>query len=96
MIGEFYQWLWFHSEFMLTPVDRRPFTFIARDWIFLYPIQAMPLITIWYASMFILLFQYPLFAGISLAVSSFVLGHIVFGSKWIEGQQENPEYLGED
>ena len=91
-LGKFYQWLWFHSEFWLTPVDRRPYTFLWRDWIFTHSGFALSLIIIWYILVGALHIWYPTPALILGIVSTFILAHLVWGSKWIEGQQEFPEY----
>ena len=94
MLGRFYLWLWFHTEFWLTPVDRRPFTFIMRDWIFTHIPLAISLIVLFYIGMIVLSIWHGTASTITIAVGSFILAHLVFGTKWIEGQQEEPVYLG--
>ena len=95
-LESFYCWLWYHTEFWLTPVDRRPFTFIMRDWIYTHSGYAITLIGAFYTGMVILSFWYGTASTIAIAIGSFVLAHLVFGSAWIEGQQEYPEYVEEE
>ena len=94
MLGRWYSWLWFHSEWYLTPIDRRPFTFIMRDWIFTHVEQAVILIGLFYVGMVILSFWHGTASTITTSIASFVLAHLVFGTKWIENEQEWPTYLG--
>jgi hypothetical protein len=92
MIGRFYSWFWFHTEFWLTPVDRRPYTFIMRDWIYPHADCFAAMVLVWYLGMMLLEGFHPYIAGACLIVSSALIAHLVWGSKWIEGQQEFPEY----
>jgi len=95
MLGNLYNKIWFYTEFWLTPVDRRPFTFCMRDFIFGHPAWAWPMIIAWYISMGFLVYYY-VWAGWAITIASTaVLFHVIWGSKWIEGQQEFPEYLGD-
>jgi len=93
-LGDFYLWFWFHSEFWITPVDRRPYTFIFRDFIYTHVPLSVTLIILFYAGMIVLSIWHGTMSTIIVAVGSFILAHLVFGTKWIEGQQEFPEYLG--
>ena len=94
-LGEFYQWFWFTTECWLSPADRRPYTFIMMDYIFLHPWPAWSMIAGWYAGMAVLLFFCPPAAATLIGLSAFVLAHVVWGGPWLEGRQECPEYLGE-
>jgi len=93
-LGKFYQWLWYTFEFWLTPVNRRPLTFIMRDWIFTHGALTASLVVIWIAILFAVCFTQPFVALVLAILSFFLLAHLVWGSKWIEGQQENPQYVG--
>jgi hypothetical protein len=92
---ELYCRIWYATEFWLTPVDRRPFTFIMRDFFNLQPLQAWIYTGLWYVGMGFLLWYNACAGGILIGVSAFVLAHVVWGAKWIIHQQEYPEYLGE-
>jgi hypothetical protein len=90
-----YAWFWFHSEFWLGTLDRRPYTFIFRDWIFSH-LTAYKITTgAWYAGLLIWLHWAPYPAGILVGLSSWLNAHLVWGSKWEKGEQEWPPYLGE-
>ena len=92
-LGEIYSWIWYHTEFWIAKkINRRPFTYIMRDFIFGNPKPAAGMIATWYAGMFALLYWHPFVAGALLLLSSFVLGHVVWGSKWTKGEQEYPAY----
>ncbi len=95
MLGRFYQQLWFHTEFWLTPVNRRPYTFIMRDWIYTHGNLFVIILALWLGGLVNWSVYQPVPALITGILSSFLLAHLVWGTKWIEGQQEYPEYLGE-
>jgi len=94
-LGRFYQWLWFKTEFWLTPIDRRPYTFIWRDWIYTHIPCAVLLIILFYGGMITLSIWHGAASAIIVAIGSFLLAHLIFGTRWIEGQQELPAYLGD-
>ena len=94
MLGQIYQWLWFHSEFLVTPTNRRPWTFCARDWIYTHVSIFICVLIVWFGGVLAWNLFHPVPASIIGFLSAFVLAHLVFGSAWIEGQQEFPEYLG--
>jgi len=95
-LGELYQWFWFRFEFWLTPVNRRPFTFIMRDWIYTHIPQAVTLIIAFYVGMIVLSLWHGTVSTITTSFGSALLAHLVWGSEYIEGQQEYPPYLGEE
>ncbi len=94
-LGELYCKFWFATEFWLTPTNRRPYTFIMRDWIFRHINWFVTLVALFYAGVITLSIWHGTAATITVAFGSFLLAHLVFGSSWIEHQQECPEYLGE-
>lgn len=94
MLGKWYAWLWFRTEFWLTLEGRRPFTFIMRDFIFTNVVLSLILIVLFYAGMVILSFWYGTASTLIVGLGSFVLAHIVWGETWLFSQQEDPEYLG--
>ncbi len=92
---EFYQWFWFKTEFWLTPVNRRPYTFIMRDWVFNHMGAFIFILFLWFGGVFAWNLYHPVPALITGFLSAFLLAHLIWGTKWIEGQQESPHYLGE-
>lgn len=90
-----YAWFWFHTEFWLEPLERRPYTFIFRDWIFTHLIGYQIMIGFWYGGMLTWLHWSPYAAGILIGLSSWLNAHLVWGGKWKPGEQEWPPYLGE-
>ena len=94
-LSKIYSRIWFATEFAVTPVNRRPFTFILRDLIFSHPQWGGALIGLWFAGLVILSLSHGWIALTLGAVSAFVLGHVVWGERAIFGQQESPPYLGE-
>ena len=95
MLGRFYQWFWFATEFWLTPIDRRPLTFIFRDWIYSHVGWFIIFLVIWFGGIFAWNLFYPVPASITGFLSAFLLAHLVWGSKYIEQEQEWPTYLGD-
>lgn len=93
-LARFYEWFWFHTEFWLTPVNRRPYTFIMRDWIYSHVSLFVAMLIVSFGLIFWWNLSYPLPASMVGFFMAFLLAHLVWGSKWIEGQQEFPTYLG--
>ena len=91
----FYCWFWFNTEWYLTPVNRRPYTFIMRDWLFRHVTTFVVILIVCFGLIFWFNLYHPLPASIIGFFSAGLLAHLVWGSKWIEGEQEYPEYLGE-
>lgn len=92
-----YRWLWFHTEFWLSPEDRRPFTFILRDFYHTNPLLTIIILSasfyalgrwLWLLS----LKDFSIMLGTLLI--GVILGHLFWGRKYIPGQQESPPYLG--
>jgi hypothetical protein len=95
MLGALYQWFWFHTEFWVTKVDRRPYTFIWRDWIYCHAGCFALLVATFYIGMIVLSLWHGTVVTITSSLVSLVIAHLVWGSAWIEGQQEFPEYVGD-
>ena len=94
ILTNLYSWFWFHTEFWLTPIDRRPYTFIWRDWIYRHMAAFVVMVVVWYAGVITLSVWHGTIATMLSTLSSLVLAHLVWGSKWIEEQQEQPHFLG--
>lgn len=98
---DLYAWFWFHTEIWLNPPDRRPYTLIMKDWIFPHLPYFITIICAWYAGMtvwviFSILNVWMGGAVAALLISSFSgwLGaHLVWGRKWIPGEQEDPPVI---
>lgn len=89
-----YAWFWFHTEFWLPPLGRRPYTFILRDWIYGHRLAFAVLVTVWYGGLLILAGRQARLALVLGILSSLLLAHLVWGSRWRRGEQEWPPYLG--
>ena len=94
-----YKIFWFYTQFWLPVEKRRPYTYLFRD---LYHSTPLPTI-VGLAIVFLMIGRYTTLApiwwllGLILAlVVGIILGHIYWGKRWREGQQEDPTYLGED
>ena len=96
MLGKFYQCFWFKTEFWLTPVDRRPYTFIWRDWIYTHIVGFIALTSIWYAGVIVLSVRHGTASTLLAILSSLIVAHLIWGSAWIEKQQEFPGYNPEE
>jgi hypothetical protein len=90
-----YAWFWFNTEFWQAPLDRRPYTYIFRDWIYPHMKTFLAVLAFWYAGLFFLAARQP-YPALGLAIlSSLLAAHLVWGSRWKKGEQEWPPYLGE-
>jgi hypothetical protein len=89
-----YAWFWFHTEFWLTPLDRRPYTFIMRDWIYPHLGLFVIILAAWYSGLFLLIQPQPYLALALGILSSLLVAHLVWGTGWKRGEQEWPPYLG--
>jgi hypothetical protein len=92
-LGRLYSWFWFHTEFWLTPINRRPYTFIMRDWIYTHIPQFISLLVIWLGGLITLSVWHGTTSTIISILTSMLLAHLVWGSKWVEHEQEYPTYL---
>lgn len=93
MLKELYKVLWYYTQFWITrKCDRRPYTFIWRDWIFRHVNIFIGIVAAFYAGMIALSIHHGTAATITGSCGSFILSHLVWGSKWIENQQETPLY----
>ncbi len=89
-----YAWFWFHTQFWLPPVERRPYTFIMRDWLYTHLRIFGLLVIAWYAGVFLLVGRHPYLALALGIFSSLLLAHLCWGSQWQKGEQEWPPFLG--
>jgi apolipoprotein N-acyltransferase len=88
-----YEYFWFHTQslWIKNPLDRRPYTFIFRDWIYPHMVWFAVILCLWYAACFTLVAFHPLLASILLTLSSWLASHLIFGAPWVPGQQEDPQ-----
>jgi len=98
-MGNLYEIFWFYTQWYLPAEKRRPYTYMFRD---VYHNTPLPTI-IGLAVVFYMIGRYTTLAsiwwllGIVLTlIAGIILGHIYWGRKHIEGQQEDPTYLGEE
>ena len=88
-----YAWFWFNTQFWLAPLDRRPYTFIMRDWIYTHLRLFLVLVAGWYTGIFLLITRHP-YTALTLGIfSSLLLAHLCWGSGWKKGEQEWPPFL---
>jgi len=86
-----YKFIWYHTEFWLDPKDRRPYTYIIRDFYHKHPI-------LWTSLVIILGFWLHSWLDmkvVSCILTGILIGHLFWGTKYEEGQQEYPEYIGD-
>jgi hypothetical protein len=67
-----------------------------RDWIYTHLTAFYIIVLVWTAGMITLSVWHGTTATVLSIFSYFLLAHLVWGSAWIEHQQESPEYLGEE
>ena len=63
-----------------------------RDWIYTHRQCFNCLLVLWYGGLFTLHFWHATMALLLGILSSLVLAHLVWGSKWLPGEQEWPPY----
>ena len=83
-----YAKFWFASQFWLKPADRRPYTFILRDFYHDHPILWTMLMI--GTGKFVIWLSWEWFIVFCVGL---IFGHLFWGKKWVEGEQEYPEYL---
>ena len=88
-----YAWFWFHFEalWIKDPLERRPLTFIMRDWIYPHMKWFVVILVVWYAGMFTWMHWNSYAPAVFLVLSSWLAAHLIWGSPWIYGQQECPQ-----
>lgn len=86
-----YCWFWFHTEFWLAPLDRRPYTFIMRDWIYPHMKWFIVMEIIWNLGMGYITIALISSMSILWMLSGWLSAHLIWGSAYIPGEQENPQ-----
>jgi len=109
VIEGWYDWFWFHSQFWKEPLDRRPYTYMMRDFAHYHPhwtgvicgtaaalyVGAVMLADIfWCGTSWWKHLILWLSSGALFVAAGVLLGHVLWGKDWIPGQQEEPPYLG--
>lgn len=87
---DIYKWFWWHIEFWLEPEDRRPLTYIFRDWYHNYPL----IIIIILSAFFYCLGRWWLPVSVGDFLIGFfcllvgaLLGHLFWGQPYIPDQR---------
>jgi hypothetical protein len=92
-IANFYAWFWYHSEFWIAnKLDRRPYTYIMRDWIYTHSNISTIIVFLWFALLIVVCPISPRWLIVTAIFSGLLVAHLVWGSQWIAEQQENPNY----
>ncbi|MFA5401225.1 MAG: hypothetical protein WC359_12330 [Dehalococcoidia bacterium] len=111
VIEGWYYWFWFHIEalWIHDPVNRRPFTYMMRDFAHYHPhwtgvicgtAAAIFLGAVMLADIFwcgISWWKHLvlwLISGALFVAAGVLAGHVLWGKDWIPGEQEEPPYLG--
>lgn len=98
-----YAWFWFHTQFWIEdPEQRRPYTFIMRDWIYPNMSWFLVITAVWVLGLFtwmtLSIMNCNVMHGLGcLALSLFsamLWAHLCWGGGWKQGEQEWPPYLG--
>lgn len=99
MISNLYKWFWFNTQVWIKkPEDRRPYTYLIRDFYHRQPLLFILLSGIFFYCLGRWWWQVSLAVFLMIVVAlliGVILGHLFWGKKHIEGQQEYPTYLGE-
>lgn len=94
-----YEWFWYHTEFWLDPIDRRPYTLMIRDFYHNAPLWTLLIVCIfsfclgrwwWHIEL------RDFFIVTAMLMLGVILGHLFWGEKWIPGEQEEPPYMPSD
>jgi len=95
-----YKWFWFNTQFWIKkPEDRRPYTYMFRDWYHKAPLPTIVglAITFYMIGRYTIQLLLSMLLGIILAlIAGIILGHLWWGKKYKPGEQESPTYLGEN
>lgn len=85
-----YAWFWFHTEIWLEPLERRPYTYIFRDEIHNHKIRSTTIIIIVTSILVWSTLKVPTLVILDL-LYGFLWGHLVWGTKYIPLEQEDPQ-----
>ena len=89
-----YAWFWYHTEFWIKDKEaRRPYTYIMRDWIFPHKNYFWAISAVWFAGMIALSIWHGTTASILGIFTAMLWAHLIWGSKWTQGEQEWPTVL---
>lgn len=84
---DFYAWFWFHTEFWLAPEERRPYTFIFRDWIFPHKNIFWVISAVWFLGIMAWVHWNPYGASVTGMLTICLWAHLVWGSDWVPGEK---------
>ena len=89
-----YSFFWYHTQalFGIAPASRRPYTFIFRDEVYQHPLRSIIIIVLVTALLVWGTFKVPSL-GVLCILYGFLWGHLVWGRKYIPGEQEDPQYM---
>lgn len=99
---DLYAYVWFHLEFWEDDLEeRRPFTFIMRDWVYPHMKWFAVIMGVWYAIMLAAMWYSVMrcnYAGaftvlIVSIFSGWLAAHLVWNADYIAGQQEWPPFI---
>ena len=85
-----YEYIWYHVLFFLPPEERRPFTFIMRDFYHKSPFICIGVI-VWILWA-ITLFHQVTWQELVLVGVGVIVGHLFFGKDYVAGEQEYPPF----
>ena len=88
-----YAWFWYHTEFWLEPLERRPYTYIMRDWIYPHMNWFRSILISFNALMGYLTFCIHPAVAVPWVLASWLSAHLFWGGGWMPGQQEWPTVL---
>lgn len=96
---DIYAYIWFHTEIWIKDKEqRRPYTFIMRDWAYTHQLAFFGITVVWYCIMLVWLYccwiyrWLPIGSGIVIALSSLLWAHVRW-AYWKPGEQEWPPIL---
>jgi hypothetical protein len=87
-LGRFYSYFWMHTEFWIaTKVNRRPYTYIMRDWIYTHVKTFTIMAFVWFGCMYVLARYHAMLAVTISILTALLTAHLVWGSKWIPDEK---------
>lgn len=91
-----YAWFWYHTEFWIKqPEQRRPYTYIMRDWIYPHMNWFRAMLVCFNVLMGWLTFCIQPAVAVPWVLASWLCAHLTWGGGWIPGQQEWPPVVEE-
>ena len=89
---DLYRWFWYHTEFWIPKDERRPYTYLMRDFYHGSPLLTLLIfctLSYCFGRWWVPLAIATLLKGLGLLLGGILLGHLFWGTPWKQGEKDD-------